>query len=65
MTGEDLRERIKEVAVENINTNGFHGTTIRNIARDVSCSLMNLAITIDKFIGLASRFTYHSTVMRN
>ena len=36
-----LREQIKEVAVEHFNANGYHGTTIRNIARDVSCSLMN------------------------
>lgn len=35
----DLRERIKEVAVEHFNTNGYHGTTIRNIASDVNCSL--------------------------
>lgn len=35
----DLRERIKEVAVEHFNTNGYHGTTIRNIAKDVNCSL--------------------------
>jgi AcrR family transcriptional regulator len=35
----DLRERIKEVAVEHFNSNGYHGTTIRNIARDVNCSL--------------------------
>lgn len=39
MTEKDLRERIKEVAVEHFNTNGFHGTTIRNIAKDVNCSL--------------------------
>jgi len=35
----DLRERIKEVAVRQFNTNGYYGTTIRNIARDVNCSL--------------------------
>jgi len=39
MTEKDLRDRIKEVAVEHFNTNGYHGTTIRNIAKDVNCSL--------------------------
>jgi AcrR family transcriptional regulator len=39
MTDKDLRDRIKEVAVEHFNANGYHGTTIRNIARDVNCSL--------------------------
>jgi len=34
-----LREQIKEVAVEHFNANGYHGTTIRNIAKDVNCSL--------------------------
>lgn len=39
MAEKDLRERIKEVAVEHFNSNGYHGTTIRNIAKDVNCSL--------------------------
>ncbi len=39
MIEKDLRERIKEVAVEHFNINGYHGTTIRNIAKDVNCSL--------------------------
>ena len=39
MTEKDLRIRIKEVAVEHFNTNGYHGATIRNIAKDVDCSL--------------------------
>ena len=39
MTEKDLRERIKEAAVEHFNNNGYHGTTIRNIAKDVNCSL--------------------------
>lgn len=39
MAEKELRERIKEVAVEHFNTNGYHGTTIRNIAKDVNCSL--------------------------
>ena len=39
MAEKDMRERIKEVAVEHFNSNGYHGTTIRNIARDVNCSL--------------------------
>jgi len=39
MKDNDLRSRIKEVAVEQFNSNGYHGTTIRNIAREVNCSL--------------------------
>lgn len=39
MAEKDMRERIKEVAVEHFNSNGYHGTTIRNIAKDVECSL--------------------------
>jgi len=39
MTDKDLRARIKEVAVDHFNRQGFHGTTIRNIANDVNCSL--------------------------
>ena len=39
MTDTDLRSRIKEVAVDHFNSNGYHGTTIRNIAKDVNCSL--------------------------
>jgi AcrR family transcriptional regulator len=39
MAEKDMRERIKEVAVEHFNSNGYHGTTIRNIAKDVNCSL--------------------------
>jgi AcrR family transcriptional regulator len=39
MDGKDLRARIREVAVEHFNTSGYHGTTIRNIAKDVGCSL--------------------------
>lgn len=39
MTEKDLRDQIKEAAVEHFNTNGYHGTTIRNIAKDVNCSL--------------------------
>ncbi len=35
----DLRERIKETAVEHFNNHGYHGTSIRNIAKDVDCSL--------------------------
>ena len=40
VTEKDLRIRIKEVAVEHFNTNGYHGATIRNIAKDVDCSLL-------------------------
>ena len=39
MVEKDMRERIKEVAVEHFDRNGYHGTTIRNIAEDVDCSL--------------------------
>lgn len=39
MGDKDLRARIKEVAVEQFNTQGYHGTTIRNIASGVGCSL--------------------------
>jgi len=39
MVDKDLKERIKEAAVEHFNRNGYHGTTIRNIANDVNCSL--------------------------
>jgi len=39
MANSDLRERIREVAVEHFNSNGYYGTTIRNIANDVNCSL--------------------------
>ncbi|MEA4898202.1 TetR/AcrR family transcriptional regulator [Bacillota bacterium Meth-B3] len=35
----DMRERIKEVAVEHFDRHGYHGTSIRNIAKDVNCSL--------------------------
>ncbi|SHH94574.1 transcriptional regulator, TetR family [Sporobacter termitidis DSM 10068] len=35
----DLRARIKEVAVDHFNREGYHGATIRNIAKDVGCSL--------------------------
>ncbi|MEA4831332.1 MAG: TetR/AcrR family transcriptional regulator [Oscillospiraceae bacterium] len=39
MVDKDLKERIKEVAVEHFNRTGYYGTTIRNIASDVNCSL--------------------------
>jgi len=39
MADKDMRQRIKEVAVEYFNDSGYHGTTIRSIARDVECSL--------------------------
>ena len=35
----DLRIKIKTVAVDHFNNNGYHGATIRNIAKDVNCSL--------------------------
>lgn len=39
MSDKDMRQRIKEVAVEYFNNSGYHGTTIRSIAKDVACSL--------------------------
>lgn len=39
MSDKNLRARIKEVAVDHFNNNGYYGTTIRNIAGDVNCSL--------------------------
>mgnify|MGYP000901787159 FL=1 len=39
MADKDMRQRIKEVAVEYFNNSGYHGTTIRSIAKDVKCSL--------------------------
>jgi AcrR family transcriptional regulator len=39
MPDKDLKKRIKEAAVEHFNNNGYYGTTIRNIANDVNCSL--------------------------
>ncbi len=39
MPEKDLRDRIKEVAVDHFDNDGYHGTTIRNIANDVKCSL--------------------------
>ena len=39
MADKDMRQRIKEVAVEYFNNSGYHGTTIRSIAKDVACSL--------------------------
>lgn len=36
---EDLKKKIKTVAVDHFDSNGYHGTTIRNIAGDVGCSL--------------------------
>jgi AcrR family transcriptional regulator len=35
----DLRAKIKAIAVDHFNNDGYHGATIRNIARDVNCSL--------------------------
>lgn len=39
MEDKDIKTRIKEVAVDHFNKNGYHGTTIRKIASDVGCSL--------------------------
>ena len=35
----DLRGKIKQTAVNHFDRDGYHGATIRNIARDVGCSL--------------------------
>lgn len=39
MTESDIKANIKKVAVDHFNRDGYHGTTIRNIAKDVNCSL--------------------------
>lgn len=39
MEEKDIKQRIKECAVEHFNISGFYGTTIRGIAKDVDCSL--------------------------
>ncbi len=39
MSEQDLKERIKQAAVEQFDRDGYHGTTIRNIAKAVDCSL--------------------------
>ncbi|MDD3997970.1 MAG: TetR/AcrR family transcriptional regulator [Sphaerochaetaceae bacterium] len=39
MNDQDLKLKIKRIAVEHFNTHGYHGTTIRNIANEVGCSL--------------------------
>lgn len=39
MAEKDMRQKIKDVAVEHFNNSGYHGTTIRNIAKDADCSL--------------------------
>lgn len=36
---QDLGEKIKRVAIDHFNRDGYHGATIRNIANDVDCSL--------------------------
>lgn len=37
--GQDLKIRIKQAAVDQFDRDGYHGTTIRNIAKAVDCSL--------------------------
>lgn len=39
MAETDLKEKIKHVAVDHFNKDGYHGATIRHIAADVGCSL--------------------------
>lgn len=39
MESGEMKARIKQAAVEHFNSAGYHGTTIRNIAGDVGCSL--------------------------
>ncbi len=76
MTDKDLRVRIKEVAVDQFNRNGYYGTTIRNIAKEVNCSLPmiyyyfnNKKELFDEIIkkptGLESRFICPLMAMRN
>lgn len=35
----ELRAKIKEIAVNHFNKDGYHGATIRNIAKEANCSL--------------------------
>jgi len=35
----DLKIKIKQIAVEHFNNSGYHGSTIRNIAKEAGCSL--------------------------
>lgn len=39
MPEQDLKVRIKQAAVDLFDSDGYHGTTIRNIAKAVDCSL--------------------------
>jgi len=39
MADSDMRAKIKIVAVDHFNRDGYHGATVRNIARDAGCSL--------------------------
>ena len=39
MPDQDLKKRIKLAAVDQFDRDGYHGTTIRNIAKAVDCSL--------------------------
>jgi AcrR family transcriptional regulator len=39
MLDQDLRQTIKRIAVDHFDNQGFHGTTIRNIANEAECSL--------------------------
>ena len=64
MTDKELRERIKETAVDHFNRHGYHGTTIRNIAKEVNCSLPmiyyyfnNKKELFDEMIFIPSMFT--------
>jgi AcrR family transcriptional regulator len=36
---DDLKLKIKTIAVEHFNKDGYHGATIRNIANEAQCSL--------------------------
>lgn len=39
MPEQDLKVRIKQAAIDQFNSDGYYGTTIRNIAKAVDCSL--------------------------
>ncbi len=39
MAESDMKLKIKNVAIDHFNRDGYHGTTIRNIAKDADCSL--------------------------
>lgn len=39
MDNQNIKNKIKQVAVDMFDKHGYHGTTIRNISKEVNCSL--------------------------